>query len=150
MDLLESSPAEFAQTYAPYGAQGVLLPRPEGSFLLEFVCGELVLYLFDRCGPYLGTGPARAVIHGLADLSQTGLMEPQPEPWAEAVGRSGLRGVGQVVAQTWRATVLDVGLPIVLSRPARPPYPAGAWALEAEVGDWLHFETLPPLHGYLV
>lgn len=150
--MLESSPAEFADTYARYAAAGELLPRLEGSFLLEFVVGDLVLYLFDRCGPYFFTGPAHVIVHGLTDPTITTLTvaPPNEQPWAEATGRSALRGVGQVVAQTHRATVLDAGLLLVLSQPTFPPYTAGSWSLEAEVGDWVQFSTLNPLHGYLV
>lgn len=150
--MLESSPTEFTDAYAAYAAEGWLLPRPEGSFLLEFVCGDRALYLFDRCGPYFFSGPARVLIHGLCEPEATGRTEPPADgqPWAETLGRSTLRGVGQVIVQTRRATVVDIGFPLLLSRPAYPPYPAGSWTVDAEVGGWLHFETLPPLHGYLV
>ncbi|WP_261664300.1 hypothetical protein [Deinococcus sp. Marseille-Q6407] len=147
--MLESSPGDFADAYAAYAAQGELLPRPEGSFLLEFACGDLALYLLDRCGPYLPTGPARVVIHGLIDPDLTHLEGSPPEqPWAESLGRSSLQGVGQVIAQTRRAVVVDAGLPLVLSCPSYPPYPAGSWTLPVQVGEWLRFTTLSPLHGY--
>lgn len=149
--MLESSPGEFAHTYAQYAAYGQLLPRPEGSFLLEFVSGDLALYLFDRCDPYSPTGPARVLIHGLIDPEITGVEVSAPAaPWAEAVGRSSVRGVGRVIAQTPRATIVDAGLPLVLSFPARPPYTPGCWTLPAEPGDWLRFTTAAPLHGYLI
>ncbi|GHG01308.1 hypothetical protein GCM10017783_11940 [Deinococcus piscis] len=148
--MLESSPTEFAATYAQYAAHGQLLPRPEGSFLLEFVSGDLALYLLDRCGPYLTPGPARVVIHGLVSPEATGPAAAPLAPWAEALGRSGVQGVGRVLAQTSRATVVDAGLPLVLSHPARPPYSAGCWTLPAEPGDWLRFSTSAPLHGYLI
>lgn len=149
--MLESSPQEFADTYSEYAAAGQLLPRPEGSFLLEFVCGDLALYVLDRCGPYVLPGPARLVLHGLIDPEETAL-EPlgSEAPWAEVRGRSSVQGVGRVVAQTARAAVVDAGFPLVLSRPAQPPYTPGCWTLPAQVGEWVRFVTLPPLHGYLI
>lgn len=149
---LETSPADFAEAYAQYAAQGLLLPQPEGSPLLEFACGGLVIYLLDRCGPYLPTGPGRVIVHGLINPQLTSVMIPgEPEQtWAEAVGRSALRGMGQVIAQNRRVTVVDAGLPLVLSRPALPPYPRGCWRLDAQPGDWVHFETLSPLHGFVL
>ena len=149
---LEHSPSEFADTFQEFAASGELLPRPEGSPLLEFVSGDLVLYLVDRCGPYLPIGPCKVVLHALIDPHQTDLLsgETVSSPWLEATGRSQMQGVGQIIEQRRQGAVVDAGLPLVLSCPALPPYAANAWQIPAEIGDWLKFATLPPIHGYWI
>lgn len=143
---LESSDTEFAATYAPYAAEGLLYPGREGSPLLEFAAGGRVLYLFDRSGPYAARpGPARFVIHGLLDPAGTRLLDldagEAAEEHLEVVGVSAVTGRGPILSVGRRVWVVQARVPLVLGGfGALPP---------AQPGDWATFRTLPPLHGFL-
>lgn len=138
--MLETSEAEFASRYAEYAADGLLYPQTEGSPLLEFAAGGRVLYLFDRCGPYaVLAGPARVIVHGV--LSRSEVIPPQPLARLSVLGVSALEGHGPVIARPDRRTaVVQARLPLVLS---------SFEPLTAAVGEWLHFVTEPPLHGFV-
>lgn len=142
---LESSETEFAATYAPYAAGGVLYPGREGSPLLEFAAGGRVLYLFDRSGPYAARpGPARFVIHGLLDPAVTRLLgdgEAGGEH-LEVVGVSAVTGRGPLLSVGRHVWVVQARVPLVLGHfGGLPP---------AQPGSWVAFRTLPPLHGFVV
>ncbi|ANC71940.1 hypothetical protein [Deinococcus radiodurans] len=143
---LETSEAEFAHRYAAYAAEGELYPQTEGSPLLEFLSGGRVLYLFDRCGPYAARpGPARVVVHGLLDLSETEVLGPDAGDAGESLtvqGVSAVTGRGQIVQASRRVWVVQARLPLVLADFG--PLPS------AQPGDWVAFRTLPPLHGFVV
>lgn len=144
---LENSEGEFAAQYAGYAAQGQLYPAREGSPLLEFASAGRVLYLFDRMGPYTWQpGPAHVIVHGILDTEALNIL-PASEGAAHkealsVLGISGVEGTGQVLHVTRRTCVVQARVPLVLS--AFEPLPGVA------VGDWLHFKTLPPLHGFVV
>lgn len=145
--MLESSETEFASRYAAYAAEGQLYPQREGSPLLEFASGGRVLYLFDRCGPYLGQpGPARVVVHGVLELAGTHLLSGAEAQAAGetlgAVGVSQVEGVGQLLQVSPPVWVVQARVPLVLAAFGLLP--------PAEVGDWVAFRTVPPLHGFLV
>jgi hypothetical protein len=144
--MLETSVEDFVSRYREDAAEGELYPQPEGSPLMEFVSGGRALYLFDRTGPYTARpGPARVIVHAtmsafewLEEGAQTGL-----QPKLSLVGVSGAQGVGQVTRVVSAYTVVvNARLPLVLSSFERLP--------ALKVGDWLSFETQPPLHGFLV
>ncbi|EYB68076.1 hypothetical protein DEIPH_ctg027orf0004 [Deinococcus phoenicis] len=145
--MLESSETEFASRYAAFAAQGQLYPQREGSPLLEFATAGRVLYLFDRLGPYLGRpGPARVVVHGILDLAETRRLTPEEGGAARetltVLGVSSVEGVGEVLSAGPQVWVVRARLPLVLA--AFGPLPA------IQVGEWVAFRTLPPLHGFLI
>ncbi|ADV66247.1 hypothetical protein [Deinococcus maricopensis] len=136
---LESTPEEFAARFAAFAAQGVVYPQPEGSPLLEFTAGGRVLYLFDRSGPYAARpGPARVVVHGVA--RRWALSDAREEALG-AVGVSAVEGVGVVLSVARQVLVVQARLPLVLG--------VLGGAAGVSVGDWVAFETEPPLHGFL-
>ncbi len=139
--MLETSVEDFVSRFEADAAEGQLYPQPEGSPLLEFVTGGRTLYLFDRTGPYTARpGPARIIVHAtLARLTKRSGAEPK----LTVVGVSGVEGSGQVIRVASRFTVVvEARLPLVLSSFTALP--------ELSPGDWLSFETQPPLHGFLV
>ena len=144
---LESSETEFASRYGAFAAQGTLYAQREGSPLLEFSTGGRVLYLFDRSGPYAGRpGPARVVVHGVLDPAATRVL-PREEAAAAhetltVVGISGVEGVGEVLDVARRVWVVRARMPLVLA--AFEPLPP------VRVGEWVAFQTQPPLHGFLI
>lgn len=142
---LESSDTEFAVTYAPHAAEGVLYPGREGSPLLEFAAGGRVLYLFDRSGPYAARpGPARFVIHGLLDPAGTRRLEwdEAAEEHLEVVGVSAVSGRGRVLSVGRQIWVVEARVPLVLGHFGGLP--------AVQPGDGVAFRTLPPLHGFVV
>lgn len=146
---LESSELEFASRYRGFAAQGLLYPQREGSPLLEFATGGRVLYLFDRAGPYQGRpGPTRMVIHGILDLGEVlpRVLSPEEARTARGtltvVGVSAVEGVGEVLAVSPRVWVVQARVPLVLAAFDDLP--------DVQVGQWVAFQTLPPLHGFLV
>lgn len=142
--MLETSVEDFTSRFAADAADGQLYPQPEGSPLMEFVAGGRTLYLFDRTGPYTAkAGLARVVVHGtLARFTQLS-SSTVPQAKLSVVGISGVEGVGQISRVASRfSVVVQARVPLVLS--SFTPLP------ELLVGDWLSFETQPPLHGFLV
>lgn len=139
--VLESSVEEFVARFRTFAARGTLYPQAEGSPLMEFASGGRVLYLFDRTGPYgVIPGEGRVIVHGVAESA-----ERQPAPSEEALsllGVSAVEGTGEVLDVARGLYVVRARLPIVLGS-------FSAWP-DLRVGDWLHFRTLPPLHGFLV
>ena len=139
--MLETSVEDFVSRFADAAAAGQLYPQPEGSPLMEFVAGGRTLYLFDRTGPYTAKpGEARVIVHGtLARFAKVGSTEAK----LSVVGVSGVEGVGQIIRLASRYTaVVQARVPLVLS--SFNPLPP------LNVGEWLSFETQPPLHGFLV
>ncbi|AZI42984.1 hypothetical protein EHF33_09725 [Deinococcus psychrotolerans] len=141
--MLETSVEDFVSRFEADAAEGQLYPQPEGSPLMEFVSGGRTLYLFDRTGPYTAKpGAARVIVHGT--FARFAKLPSVPEPLTKlaAVGISGMEGVGQITRLASRFTVVvQARLPLVLS--SFTPLP------ELEAGEWLSFETQPPLHGFL-
>ena len=143
--MLETSVEDFALRFEADAAVGQLYPQPEGSPLMEFVSGGRTLYLFDRTGPYTARpGDARVIVHGtFSRFSLLGSRPGDAESRLTVVGISGVEGSGKITRLASRFTVVvEARLPLVLS--SFTPLPA------MEVGDWLSFETQPPLHGFLV
>lgn len=139
---LETSERDFASRYAEFAAQGTLYPQREGSPLLEFAVGGRVLYLFDRSGPYAARpGVARVVVHGVLDPEGTEVRESGEET-LHVLGVSSVEGVGRVVAVPRGAVVVQARLPLVLA--------SFGGVGGVQVGEWLAFRTLPPLHGFLI
>ncbi|SMB88568.1 hypothetical protein [Deinococcus hopiensis] len=145
--MLESSEEEFTARFRAFAADGELYPQPEGSPLLEFAAGGRVLYLFDRSGPYAAVpGPARVLVHGILGPGQ---IAPLPAEAAgerrealTVVGVSAVEGRGEVLASSAQICVVRARLPLVLA--SFSPLPP------LQVGGWVTFQTLPPLHGFVL
>ncbi len=142
---LETSEREFAARYADFAAEGTLYPAREGSPLLEFGVAGRVLYLFDRSGPYAAQpGRARLVVHGVLEEGSVRRAEEGEDcsEQLQVLGVSGVEGCGVVLEVRRQVLVVRARLPLVLG--AFAPLPA------VQVGDWVTFRTLPPLHGFMV
>ncbi|WP_110888497.1 hypothetical protein [Deinococcus yavapaiensis] len=140
--VLESSAEEFTTRYAAHAAQGVLYPGVEGSPLLEFEAGGVVLYLFDRSGPYAALpGPARMVVHAVAKVLEVVGSGEESESLT-TTGISSVEGVGYVVQVSRNVCVVQARVPLVL----------GSFTAlsQLSVGDWVRFDSEAPLHGFLI
>jgi hypothetical protein len=140
---LESSERDFMERYAEFAATGTLYAQVEGSPLLEFASAGRVLYLFDRCGPYAAPpGPARVVVHAIVDELALLAVEGERLEVLSVHGVSGAEGRGRVLASGRSTWVVQARVPLVLSSfTGGPP---------VQVGDWVSFRTVPPLHGFVL
>lgn len=157
---LENSAAEFAENYAQYAAQGAIHPSIEGSPLIEFAAAGRVFYLFDRNPPYtMSTGPAHMLIHGILDLDYLAEQATPNHPnkkaekeaelegeWLNVCEVSILEGHGQIIHTSTHTHhhvwVIHARVPLVLAAFEELPH--------VDTGDWVHFRTLAPLHGFLI
>lgn len=141
LTMIEESVESFLLRYRPYAALVEVLPHLEGSPLLECVVGTSVLHLLERTGPYLAKpGRAKVVLNATAER-----LEPAEAPGKklEVTGLSRLRVAGLVLEREEDSLIVDAGVPLVVNV-------FGALPLEFAVGDWIRFESVPPLHGFVV
>lgn len=150
---LENSAEDLERRYADYAVAGVVHPSIEGSPLIEFSASGRVFYLFDRNGLYeVQPGPRRILIHGILDMQQTVLTQPSQHAQLNpdnsdseqlvSSGISELQGYGRLVAIQEQHWVVQARVQLLLSSFEALP--------TAQVGDWLQFATLAPLHGFAV
>lgn len=69
---IEESPEAFYQRFQAHALEVYLFPEPWGSPLVEVLCGEQVVYAFDRGAPPAPTGRVKALLHGWCG---------RPSPW---------------------------------------------------------------------
>jgi len=62
---IEESPEAFYQRFQAHALEVYLFPEPWGSPLVEVLCGEQVVYAFDRGAPPAPTGRVKALLHGV-------------------------------------------------------------------------------------
>lgn len=140
--MIEDGPDAFMKRWREYASDAVLFARAEGSPLLEAEVGGVVMQLFERTNPYLGSpGAARVLVNPTATL-----IEPTSEEAKELVvpTRGTVTGRGRVVDAEGRIVVVDAGTPIVLACEQ-------ASLLDvATVGAWVRFEAALPIHGFVV
>ncbi len=139
--MFEDSPDAFIARFKPFASEVEVFSRVEGSPLLELRVGDTIVQVLERTGPYLATpGMARIIINPMADavtVAGGGITA------LEATGLSRLHGSGLVVATEDRVLVVDVGVPLVIGL-------GSEIADTIASGDWVTFDTVPPIHGYLV
>lgn len=143
--MIEESPEGFIQRWRGHAARVELFARPEGSPLLECRAGPAILQVLERTGPYRARpGAARLILNAVVDR-----LEPVDDgdgggaDGLEVLGLSRVRATGVVVAAEDGAVVVDCGVPLVvtpLERAAPPP----------RAGQRVQFESLPPIHAFLV
>ena len=119
----------------------VVFPNTEGSPLLECQAGDVILSLLERTGPYTTLpGRASAIINVTA-----GEVAPSEYP----VRRLEVPSVSQVVvsglvlSREDQFLVIDAGIPLVVGVQGSVPESVSA-------GDWVTFEGIPPIHGFIV
>ena len=139
--MIEDSVESFILQFKPYAADVEILPRIEGSPLLECLVSGKILHLMERTAPYRSpTGRAKVILNPVSEqvtLSQ----ETKKTFSAPVLGR--LKAQGVVLERDTRVIVMDAGVPIVVSSFNDIPTTIAP-------GDWVSFESLAPLHGFVL
>jgi hypothetical protein len=137
---MEDSIESFIAQFKPYAATVQLLSKVEGSPLLECVAGQKVLHLLERTGPYTSRpGKAQVILNPMAEsLQKTDLAEKSFT--ITAVSR--LKAHGLVLERSENVVIIDAGIPLVVS--------LFNDTHQVNLGDYVKFESLPPIHGFVV
>ncbi|HEX7004502.1 MAG TPA: hypothetical protein VF168_09990 [Trueperaceae bacterium] len=139
--MFEESPDGFISRWRQHAAAARVFSRTEGLPLLEVEAGGAILQVLERTGPYLAQpGEANVIINPTArtvELHGSGKMS------VEVAGIGRMSACGQIIYRDDPFLVVDVGAPVVLG--VIEPLPDGAVA-----GAWVSFESIPPIHGFVV
>ena len=139
--MIEESVESFILEYKPYAAAVEILPRVEGSPLLEFLVAGKVFGVLERTNPYAAhPGRAQLILNPTATklepTSETSKSLTQSDP-------GHLKAVGRVLARQPEAIILDAGVPLVVT--LLEPLQA-----DIDVGDWVELGADAPVHGFYV
>lgn len=139
--MFEESVESFLAQWRPYAASVQLFAHTEGSPLLECSAAGVIFGVFERTGPYSARpGAAQLILHPVTErVEKTELRER----CLKVTGLSRLHVRGLVLLRRARMVVVDAGVPLVIGSFAELPDDVAA-------GDWLRFDTLPPVHGFVV
>jgi len=138
--MIEESLENFITQYKPYAVNAELLGHTEGSPLIECVVQDKVLHFLERTGPYLSTPGKHNVI--LNPVIKTYSEATEPTKHFESNAISQLKATGLVLENQDKSLIVDVGVNIVLS---------SAEGFEGvATGDWISFESLAPIHGFVL
>jgi hypothetical protein len=141
MQIMEDSVEGFILHYKPYAAAVELLPKTEGSPLLEVVANHKVLHLLERTTPYQAKpGKALVIVNPMAESIQKSF---EPIKNITVLALSKLRVEGIVLELFPDAFIVDAGLPIVVTLLCELPETIA-------LGDYISFESLSPVHGFVV
>lgn len=139
--MLEESVESFVLQWKPYAASVELFAHTEGSPLLEARVGDTILYVLERTGPYNSpVGRAELIINPVVETvkrAEAGRRRIEP------TGLGKMRACGLVLVRERRFVVVDAGAPLVVGV-------LGSIPAEVALGDWLEFESLAPIHGFVV
>ena len=140
-NMLEESVEGFIIQWKTYAASVELFARPEGSPLIECLAGERVLHVFERTNPYISvTGRTQLIINPVAERIEK---SDQTDKLVSVTGLSALRATGVVLQRWGKMVVVDAGIPLVVGVHEGLPDDVAA-------GDWLSFQSLAPIHGFVV
>lgn len=139
--MFEESVESFLTQWRPYAAPVQLFAHTEGSPLLECGAGGAIFGVLERTGPYSARpGAAQLILHAVAErVNKTDTRER----CLKVTGMSQLHVQGLVLLRRAQMVVVDAGVPLVTGSFSSLPDDVAA-------GDWLSFDTLPPVHGFLV
>jgi len=139
--MFEESVESFVTQWKPYAADVHLFSRVEGSPLLECLAGGVIFRVFERTGPYAaGVGRAQLIVHPLTERVQK-LGTAQRA--LKVTGLSKLHAQGLVLLRRGNMVVVDAVIPLVTGSFGDLPDDVAA-------GDWLEFESLAPVHGFVL
>jgi hypothetical protein len=138
-NVIEESVESFMTRYRPYAVEVELLSHLEGSPLLECLVQQKVLHVLERTGPYYGQlGKVKVIINPMTELISASDAVKQ----LEVSDLSKLRAQGLVLERDERSLVIDAGVALVVSSLGKQ--------LAAMPGDWVSFESLAPVHGFIL
>jgi hypothetical protein len=141
MHPMEDSVEGFILHYKPYAATVELLPKTEGSPLLEVVANHRVLHLLERTAPYQSKpGKAQVIVNPMAQtLNKSD--EAVKSITVPALGKMRVQGV--VLEIFPDAAIIDAGVTLVVSLLEEFPE-------DIALGDYISFDSLSPIHGFVI
>jgi hypothetical protein len=139
--MIEESIEAFMVRYKPYAATVELLPRTEGSPLLECYVNGQILRLLERTNPYLAKpGKAQLIINPTTERL---LASSDTQKRLKTVSLGALNVTGVMLERERRSAIIDAGIPLVVATLEEIDE-------QLSVGDWVNFETLVPIHGFVL
>lgn len=139
--MIEDSVESFIARFKPYAAPVTIFSHTEGSPLLECLFVKTIIQVFERTGPYVSrVGKVRMIVNPnterllLSDVTQKQVL---------VVGTSRLQVNGLVLDRDDDVVIVDVGQPLVVGV-------LGEVAEPVTAGDWVSFESVAPVHGFIV
>ncbi len=137
---MEDSIESFIAQFKSYAVTVDLLPKIEGSPLLECVAGQKVIHLLERTGPYLSRpGKTQVIVNPSIETLQTSTFT---EKSFQVTSLSRLKAQGLVLDRSQDTLIVDVGIPLVVSLLNNDQV--------ADLGSYISFESVPPIHGFIV
>ena len=142
MHLMEDSVEGFMLHYKPYAASVEVLPKTEGSPLLEVVvAGQKVIHLLERTAPYVSKpGKAQVIVN---PMTQTLIKSDEAVKSITIPALSKVRVQGVVLEVFPDAAIIDAGVTLVVS--LLEEFPS-----DIALGDFISFDSLSPVHGFVV
>lgn len=139
--MFEESVEGFIVRWRGYANPAKLYSHIEGSPLLECHIEGHILNVFERTNPYASLpGNIQLIVNPTAqrvdkpdDLSKK----------LEVTGISQVHACGLVLVRNEQTVVIDAGFPLVVS--VFDPLPD-----DVAAGDWLEFQSLNPIHGFVL
>ncbi len=141
MHLMEDSVEGFLLHYKPYAANVEILPKTEGSPLLEVVANHKVLHLLERTPPY-GSKPGKAQVI-VNPMTQTLSKSDESVKSITVPALSKMRVQGVVLEVLLDAVIIDAGVPLVVSLLDGIPETLAP-------GDFVSFDSVSPIHGFVI
>lgn len=138
---MEESVEGFISQFKPYAASVEVLPKTEGSPLLEIVVSQKVLHLLERTAPY-GSKPGKAQI--ILNPMTNGLQKSTEGLKTITVpGVSKMHVQGVVLELSPQTAIVDAGVPLVVTLLETVPE-------DITLGDYIQFDSLRPVHGFVL
>ena len=137
---MEDSIESFIAQFKSYAVTVDLLPKIEGSPLLECVVGQKVIHLLERTGPYLSRpGKTQIIVNPSIEIL---LISESTKKFFQVTALSCIKAQGLVLDHSQNTLIVDVGIPLVVSLLNNNQI--------AHLGSYISFESVPPIHGFIV
>jgi len=139
--MIEDSVDNFILNYKTYASEIEILPKLEGSSLVEAIVANKVLHFFERTGPYDSkVGKARAILNiNLKEFYDN----PNKHKSVEVIGISSVKLEGLVLERMANTIILDAGSPFVVSSFEDIPD-------DIIAGGWVALSSIAPIHGFVL
>ena len=139
--MIEDSVDNFILNYKTYAAEIEILPKIEGSTLVEAIALNKVFHFFERTGPYDSKpGKARAILNLMIKEIHSNAIKVKA---LKVTGISELKVEGLVLEREQKSIILDVGIPLVVTNFKDIPD-------EIAAGEWIGVSSLAPIHGFVL
>ena len=139
--VIEDSVESFIVQFRPFAAELELLPGIEGASLVACIANGKILHFLERTNPYFAhMGSANIILNPSASAIVAEASGPKQ---FEPLATSAIKAKGLVIERQLNALVIDAGIPFVVSS-------FGPVAETIRSGDWVSFESIAPMHGFIL